>query len=377
MKRTSTTLLAGALGVTSLLTIGMGPGIEREGDAAHLAALKEIETNPFQMDLFAGLDSWTLGKTLDSEAIKDKVVLVGVVAVDDPQSMMTLSTLARYQRQNSDKGLVVLAVHPEQGWETLSEKVNAGRVKVQAARDVGGAFAAGVQADDYPDLFLIDRAGQLRYADVENKSLKAAVSFLLRETNEDAIANAEKQAQGIEVMVAEESAAEKVKSIPPAKYARADWPMKNTGRITGKNVQGKQLPVALGNEEWITKEKDLNGKVIVLDFWATWCGPCRKASPTLDKLQKQYEGKLEILAIGGQSEDEGTVRKYAGKHKVAYSHLYDRKQSIYRELGVNAIPHTVVMSTDGIVRWQGNPLSPAFKAAVEQVIAVDPMMAED
>ncbi|MBL4697931.1 MAG: TlpA family protein disulfide reductase [Phycisphaerales bacterium] len=152
--------------------------------------------------------------------------------------------------------------------------------------------------------------------------------------------------------------------------------MINSGKLNAKNYQGKALPVALGTEKWISKKKDLEGKVIVLDFWATWCGPCKRASPTLDKLQKEFEGKLEVLAIGGQSEDISKVRNYARSHRVAYSHLFDKKQSIYRQLEIRAIPHTIVMSTDGVIRWQGNPLSPAFKAAVEQVIREDPMFAD-
>ncbi len=373
-------ILAALLGAGALLSVGMstiemgtaqmGPGIAREGDAARQEALREIETKPFAVELFDGLDGWTLGQALDAEAIAGKVVLVGVVA-DDPQSMMAFSSLARHQRKHADKGLVVLAVHPETQWDAINEKVNAGRIKVQVARDAGGAFAAGVLADNYPDFFLIDRAGQLRYADIENKSLKAAIGQLLRESVEEAIANAELQAQGIEVAI--EEAKPKKKEILPAKYTRADWPQKNTGKLNAKNVQGKQLPVPLGNEEWLTKEKDLEGKVLVLDFWATWCGPCRRASPMLDKLQRKYEGKLEVLAISGQSEDEGTVRKYIGKKKNAYSHLFDKKQSIYRKLEIRAIPHTIIMSTDGVIRWQGNPLNPAFEKAVEQVIAQDPM----
>ncbi len=371
----TTKIMAALLGAGALLSVGMsstemGPGIAREGDAAHQEALREIETKPFAVELFDGLDGWTLGQALTSEAIEGKVVLIGVVA-DDPQSMMAFSSLARHQRKNADKGLVVLAIHPETGWGALNEKVNAGRINVQVARDVGGAFAAGVLADNYPDFFLIDRAGQLRYADIANKSLKVAIGQLLRESVEDALANAKLQAQGIEVALEEPK--HQKKEILPAKYTRADWPEKNTGKLNAKNVQGKQLPVPLGNEEWLTKEKDLEGKVLVLDFWATWCGPCRRASPMLDKLQKKYEGKLEVLAISGQSEDEGTVRKYIGKKKNAYSHLFDKKQSIYRKLEIRAIPHTIVMSTDGVIRWQGNPLSPAFKKAVEQVIAQDPM----
>jgi len=365
-------LLAGGLGMGMAST--MGPGIEREGDAAHIQAVREIETQPFDMNLFAGLDGWTHGNALDSDAIKDKVVLIGVVAIDDAQSMMTLSGLARYQRQNADKGLVVLAVHPESGWETIGQKVAQGRVKVQVARDVDGAFANGLLADNYPDLYLIDRAGQLRFGDIESKSLKAAVSRLLRETADEAIANAQDQANGIEVAFEEEVI--KTKAIPTAKYANADWPAQNKGKLSALNFQGKQLPVALGNEEWLTEKKDLEGKVLVLDFWATWCGPCRKASPTLEKMQRKHDGKIEILAIGGPSDNEGKHRKYVLQHDKAYSNLYDKKGTVDAALKVRGIPHTVIISTDGVIRWQGNPLNSSFTKILDQIVAADPMFAD-
>jgi cytochrome c biogenesis protein CcmG, thiol:disulfide interchange protein DsbE len=376
-------VLVSALAGAVLMSVGMGssvgssagPRIEREGDSAHSEAMQAIETQPFDIQLFDGLDGWTLGDPISAESIQGKVVLIGVVAVDHPKSIMSLSSMARMERKNADKGLVVLAVHPENGWDEISEKVNAGRVKVQVARDVEGKFFAGVQANDYPDLFLIDRAGQLRYADITNKSLKLAVSQLLRETPEQAIANAKDQANGIEVAV--EPEAKTAKAIPPAKYTKADWPAVNTGKMGALNLQGKALPVALGNEEWLTEERDLTGKILVLDFWATWCGPCKRASPTLEKMQIKHKGKIEVLAIGGPSDDEAKHKKYVIQHDKAYSNLYDKKGTINSAMKVRSIPHTIIISTDGVIRWQGNPLNSSFTKALDQVVAADPMFAED
>ncbi|MEX0876936.1 MAG: TlpA family protein disulfide reductase [Phycisphaerales bacterium] len=379
----STKSLAALLGSGMLVgaAFGLAPAIEREGAVEHRDALREIETKPFAAELFAGLDNWTHAEPMDRSSIEGKVALLAVVAVNDPQSMLILSTLARYERQHGDDGLVALAVHPEQGWEAMNEKVAAGRVKVQVARDAGGAFVEGVHSDDYPDLYLIDRAGQLRFADIANGSLKSAVSQLLRETPEEAVINAEKQAQGIEVVVEEDADAGEVapetREIPPAAYAKADWPAHNSNKLSAKDYQGKQLPAALGNEEWLTEEKPLAGKVLVLDFWATWCGPCRAASPKLEEIQREFEGKVEVLAIGGSSDDEGKHRKYVIANKKAYSNLYDRNSTINNAMEVRGIPHTVVISTDGTIRWQGNPLSSEFKNIVKQVIEADPMLQEE
>ncbi len=360
-----------ALGMGGLLA----PGIEREGSAEHVSAMMERETKPFDTELFSVLGAWTHAAPLDASSIENKVVLIGLVDSASPQSMLTLSTLARYERQNEDDGLVVLAVHPELGWETMAEKINDGRVKVQAAMDPGNAFAKALGSDDAPDLYLIDRAGQLRYADFESRSLKRAVGQLLRETSDEAVANAKLQAEGIEV--AAEGAKTETTTMPQVTsedYANANWPEHNKSKLSALDFQGKPLPAALGNEEWLSERKTTAGKVLVLDFWATWCGPCRAASPKLEEIQREMEGKVEVLAIGGASDKEADHKKYVISNKKAYSNLYDKSDTINDALQVRGIPHTVVMSSDGVIRWQGNPLNSEFKKIVEQVVAADPLV---
>ncbi len=370
---TSMLVLTGtALGMGALLA----PVIQREGSATHVAQMRAMECQPFDASLFDGLDNWTLGDELNASSIEGNVVLIALVDASNPKTWLTMSTLARYERQNADDGLVVLAVHSDLGWDAIQEKVDEGRVKVQVAQDPSNAFANALGSDDAPDLYLIDRAGQLRYADLESKSLKRAVGQLLSESPQDAITNAKLQAEGKEVVASTETNSDapagKV-DIPPAAYRSANWPAHNTGRLSANDFQGRELPAKLGNEEWLSEKKDLEGKVLVLDFWATWCGPCRKASPKLEEIQRELEGKVEVLAIGGASDDESAHKKYVIKSPKAYSNLYDKRDTINDALDVKGIPHTVVMSTDGVIRWQGNPLQSNFKEIVEQVVSADPM----
>ncbi|MBL4810712.1 MAG: TlpA family protein disulfide reductase [Phycisphaerales bacterium] len=153
-------------------------------------------------------------------------------------------------------------------------------------------------------------------------------------------------------------------------YDSASWPAHNTD-LYAKDFQGQTLPVALGSETWLSDKIDTEGKVIVLDFWATWCGPCRSASPILDELQKENPDSLAVMAIAGQRDPEKNVRAYIAKNNVSYANLYDEDQTAYKPFESKGIPLAVVISTDGIIRWIGNPHDENFLPAVNKIIAAD------
>jgi thiol-disulfide isomerase/thioredoxin len=154
-------------------------------------------------------------------------------------------------------------------------------------------------------------------------------------------------------------------------YETAAWPAHNTD-LYANDFQGKALPVALGSETWLSESVTTEGKVVVLDFWATWCPPCRAASPILDELQKDNADNLAVLAISGQREEQSKVESYVAEHEVSYAHLFDADQSVYAEFESKGIPLVVVISSDGIIRWIGNPHEEDFVPAVNQTLAADP-----
>jgi hypothetical protein len=99
--------------------------------------------------------------------------------------------------------------------------------------------------------------------------------------------------------------------------------------------------------------------------------------PGLDSLQNSNMKDLVIIGMSGApagsyKEDAALVKQYLRGHKSAYFHANDLRRSVSSAIGVQGIPHVVVMSTDGIIRWQGNPLDPKFRKTVEEVIAADP-----
>jgi len=105
-------------------------------------------------------------------------------------------------------------------------------------------------------------------------------------------------------------------------------------------------------ETWLTPEPDRTGKFVLIDFWATWCGPCRESIPHLNALQQKFSNRLVI--IGVSSEPESTVRQLADP-PMHYASAIDTKRRMASQVGVTAIPHALLIDPSGVVRYQGHP----------------------
>lgn len=107
-------------------------------------------------------------------------------------------------------------------------------------------------------------------------------------------------------------------------------------------LDGKGAKVSLASQK---------GKVVVLDFWATWCGPCRRWMPIVAKLEKETAGKnVKFFAVNVR-EPAATVRAYVQQQKVEVPVLLDSDGKVGTAYGASSIPLTVVVGKDGkIVR---------------------------
>ncbi len=99
----------------------------------------------------------------------------------------------------------------------------------------------------------------------------------------------------------------------------------------------------------MVKLSELKGKVVVLDFWATWCGPCRRWMPIVAKAQRDYAAKgVQVYAVNLR-ESDGKVRDYLGQQKIDVPVLMDRTGAVATEYRASSIPTTVIVGRDGKV----------------------------
>jgi peroxiredoxin len=98
------------------------------------------------------------------------------------------------------------------------------------------------------------------------------------------------------------------------------------------------------------KLSDLKGKVVLIEFWATWCPPCRTSIPALEKLHADYAGKgLTVLAV---SMDEGgldKVRAFAAEYKITYTVLQGT-DDVASKYSVRMIPATFLVDHQGVIQ---------------------------
>ena len=100
----------------------------------------------------------------------------------------------------------------------------------------------------------------------------------------------------------------------------------------------------LNGENWTLSA--LRGKVVVLNFWATWCPPCRKEMPDLEALYEQFKDQgLVVLAIS--DEEAGKVKPFVAERKITYPVLLDRGRTVNELFQVDGIPKTFVYDRSG------------------------------
>ena len=110
---------------------------------------------------------------------------------------------------------------------------------------------------------------------------------------------------------------------------------------------------------------DFRGQGVLLNFWASWCGPCRAEMPYLQQIHEEWSYLGVVLLTVNLEESSATARDFAISNKLSFPVLLDTQAEVAREYGVSGIPTTLFIDKDGIIKERKVGSFPN-KAAIEE-----------
>lgn len=133
-------------------------------------------------------------------------------------------------------------------------------------------------------------------------------------------------------------------AVPAAQAGMVDF-------FNGVSV-GKQLPAH--EIRYLSATPDPQARLTLIDFWATWCGPCRVSIPKLNALQQQYAAQ-GLAVIGATQEAEAEVLPFLEKVAIQYPIGLEGKPGLHDLLKIRGMPYAIFVDQRGKIVWRGQP----------------------
>ena len=145
-------------------------------------------------------------------------------------------------------------------------------------------------------------------------------------------------------------------------------------RVSGEPAQEFSLELLDGSALALS---DLRGRVVMLNFWASWCPPCRREAPALEKVYREYSGqRVEFIGVDIWDRRDDAL-EFIDRYEVTYPNGIDDKGTILIDYGVTGIPETLFINCDGVLakKFAGPISADKLRSVLDEMLLNDPACA--
>ncbi len=287
------------------------------------------------------------GEALSLEKYRGQVVLLDFWATWCPPCVAEIPNIKKTYEKYKDQKFQIIGISLDRSKEPLEAYIEKEELAWIHYWDNTSKIANLYNVQGIPSTFLIDGEGVIRKTDLHGYSLETAVAELVTE-------NLTKPNDTSTKTLADGSRAQ---SIPATKLLKPG---------TTPEKEEVQKPQRINPSEWIGKPapdfqvtdlkgetlslEKYRGQVVLLDFWATWCGPCIAEMPKIKKTYEKYKDQqFQIIGISLDRSKE-PLETYIKSEKLAWIHYWDESREIRTLYGVWGIPSAFLIDGEGIIR---------------------------
>ena len=286
-----------------------------------------------------------VGSTATKSApnLEGNVVIIQSIDVGNTAPAIIDRILAALGTMPADETVIVIGVQVPNKLDLAKKRLAKSVTKGNICIDEDGQWCDALGIYKKPVNLVVDRNGAIRYVGLNEKGAAAAAKLLLAEPKKI-------------VEVAQ-------KPVPtaatPATANDVGFPAFTEPLNSCEDLRGKSSP-PLTVQTWLTQEPNMKGKLVIVDFFATSCGPCIAARPHMNEIAKQYASTIAVVGLSDESKSnfkDGLKKKNLKENDFKYAIALDPAGVMKKGFGVRGITNIAIISSDGIVRWQGHATS--------------------
>ena len=283
------------------------------------------------------------GEELSLEKYRGQVVLLDFWATWCGPCIAEIPNVKRTYEKYKDQKFEIIGISLDRSITPLEEYIQKKELGWVHYWDNAGKVSNMYKVRGIPSTFLIDGEGTIRKTNLRGHALEHAVEDLVKEnlakpakTDEDS-----SQSQSIPAtkLLKPDTTSEKDESIKSTRTNPSEWIGKPAPDFQVTNLKGEKLSL-----------KDYRGQIVLLDFWATWCGPCIAEMPKVKRTYEAYKDQnFQIIGIS-LDRSKQPLEEYIEKEGLGWIHYWDESRQLRTLYGVWGIPSAFLIDSEGIIR---------------------------